>query len=36
MIQDQIHCNQNNEDLIWLNKQNDRLSYFFAMASMIF
>ena len=24
-----MHCNQKNEDLIWLNKQTDKLSYFF-------
>jgi len=31
-----MHCNQKNEDLIWLNKQTDKHSYFFAMNSMIF
>jgi hypothetical protein len=37
MMQDQIHCNQKNENLIYLNKQKARLSFFFfAMVGTIF
>jgi hypothetical protein len=36
MMQDQIHCNQKNENLIYLNKQKARLSFFFLQWSAQF